>query len=395
MTTKHAIIEPHCEIFKRLTYPVIILDEDLMPLWANNKFLSFHQIKKTDLSNNQELQNKIIHSLTNNLYELVKSNKHFYFEPKSSNIEIKGEKISVISFFDITKLKKQEVKLLAKHSIFEPISELSPEGIILSAERINYTNPTFEKLIGYSGKVLQQKKLEDIIDLSDQALYKENIKKLHTQRRSQIKSVLKLNSSNNKSIWVRIKTSLLKQGDSISYLNVVNDISHEQLEFDRLSRLANFDELTGIYNRRKFNELCDLEYKQAKRYQRPLCGLFFDIDHFKKINDNYGHDAGDLVLEHLANLIMSCTRETDIFARWGGEEFCIILPETLTDNALIMAEHIRQTVNSHIFPKVKQVSVSIGITQLKGNERLETFIKRMDKALYIAKENGRNCCVTL
>ncbi|MDA3909607.1 MAG: GGDEF domain-containing protein, partial [Sulfurimonas sp.] len=167
------------------------------------------------------------------------------------------------------------------------------------------------------------------------------------------------------------------------------------LEYEKLSNLAFFDALTGIYNRRKFNELLLTEYKRAKRYKRDLCGVFFDIDHFKKINDTYGHDIGDIVLQDLSKLVQSHVRETDFFARWGGEEFIILLPETNIDKALISAEHIRQDIGENIFTKVGHFTVSIGVTQLKGQEQLRTFLKRLDNALYKAKQEGRNRSIIL
>lgn len=138
-----------------------------------------------------------------------------------------------------------------------------------------------------------------------------------------------------------------------------------------------------------------LEYQRAKRYGRNLCALFFDIDHFKNINDTYGHDIGDIVLKDLASLVLVHIRETDFFARWGGEEFIILLPETTSENALVLSEHIRNEIASHTFEKVDKITISIGITSLKGNERQNTFLKRLDKALYTSKSEGRNRSVCL
>ncbi len=137
------------------------------------------------------------------------------------------------------------------------------------------------------------------------------------------------------------------------------------------------------------------EYKRAKRYKRDLCGIFFDIDHFKKVNDVYGHDVGDMVLQELSNLVQFHVRETDFFARWGGEEFIILLPETNKENALTLAEHIRKNVVEKIFTKAKNITVSFGITQLKGQEQQKSFLKRLDNALYKAKQEGRNRSICL
>jgi len=163
----------------------------------------------------------------------------------------------------------------------------------------------------------------------------------------------------------------------------------------KLSRLAYYDKLTGIYNRRKLDELLSMEHKITKRYNRSLSALFFDIDHFKKVNDTYGHDIGDVVLSNLATLISHQIRETDIFARWGGEEFIILLPETTTLEAEILAEEIMMSLSLYTFPEVSKITISIGITAIKGKERLHTFTKRLDDALYKAKKDGRNRFIVL
>lgn len=158
----------------------------------------------------------------------------------------------------------------------------------------------------------------------------------------------------------------------------------------RLNKSADIDALTAVYNRGKFNELLLTEYKRAKRYSRHLSALFLDIDHFMKINDNYGHDIGDAVLEELARLVQLHIRETDVFARWGGEEFVVLLPETSSENALLLAEDIRTRAEAFSFAKAGTVTMRIGITPLKGKEQVDTFLKRLDQALYMAKKEGRN-----
>ena len=138
-----------------------------------------------------------------------------------------------------------------------------------------------------------------------------------------------------------------------------------------------------------------MEHKITKRYNRSLSALFFDIDHFKKVNDTYGHDIGDVVLSNLATLISQQIRETDIFARWGGEEFIILLPETTRQEAELLAEEIMISLSQYTFTEVGKVTISIGITSIKGKERLQTFTKRLDDALYKAKKDGRNRYIVL
>jgi diguanylate cyclase (GGDEF)-like protein/PAS domain S-box-containing protein len=257
-------------------------------------------------------------------------------------------------------------------------------------DKVIYSNPAFEKLIGYSGKELLNLDFLDLIIPQQQENFQEHIQTPLTRKVNHFELIVQLQTKKSTKRWVKIKTKLIVQDDQQEYLSIVTNISNEKLEIDKLHQLAYFDALTGIYNRRKFNEILDAEYKRSKRYQRSLCGLFFDIDYFKAVNDTYGHDAGDDVLKTLAQKVSQHIRETDCFARWGGEEFIILLPESNQKQALATAEHLRETINNVIFTKVGKISISIGITILKENERVKTFIKRLDDALYKAKKEGRN-----
>ena len=161
-------------------------------------------------------------------------------------------------------------------------------------------------------------------------------------------------------------------------------------DMERFKHLAETDRLTGLFNKGKFNEVLKKEIERAKRYKRPLSLIIFDIDRFKRINDTYGHKVGDEVLRELAKVIKSIIRKTDFLVRWGGEEFVILAPETDLDGALKLAEKLRQTVEKHQFPTVKNVTISLGVAQYIDEETPEEFIIRADTALYKAKENGRN-----
>ncbi len=163
---------------------------------------------------------------------------------------------------------------------------------------------------------------------------------------------------------------------------------------DRLKEVSRVDGLTGLYNRRYWQERFDREYKMAMRTEPDICAVMLDIDHFKKVNDTYGHHAGDLVIQRLAKLIKLATRETDICGRYGGEEFCIILPSTTEKTAKIMAERLRKLVEMDAvqYEDIKiKVTISIGVAQFSKEYRESVlWLEDADKALYLAKESGRN-----
>ena len=163
---------------------------------------------------------------------------------------------------------------------------------------------------------------------------------------------------------------------------------------------ATLDALTGFYNRHQLEERIKQEVANAKRQHAPLCGIMTDIDFFKNVNDSYGHAAGDLVLKTIAKVIRGQLREYDIAGRYGGEEFSILLPFTKINEAQMVAERLRQTVEnkvidiSKVAPDSEQknikITISLGIYEIKEQDSDEDLMKKADKALYQAKNTGRN-----
>ena len=157
---------------------------------------------------------------------------------------------------------------------------------------------------------------------------------------------------------------------------------------------ANTDELTGLHNRRYMYQQLDRMIKKIKRYKRPYSLLLCDLDHFKSINDDHGHSCGDMVLVETASRMKSSLRNEDIAARWGGEEFLIILPETDSTAAYRVAEKLRRQLSEQTFncnDKQLKISMSIGVLQVNVNARKEDLLNQVDDALYKAKHLGRNC----
>ncbi len=155
-------------------------------------------------------------------------------------------------------------------------------------------------------------------------------------------------------------------------------------------KLAATDALTGLMNRRSFLTCAEREISRADRYAQSLSLIFLDIDHFKRVNDRYGHHAGDEVLKTFSDLIRERIRSSDLLARWGGEEFLILAPETQLESAAALAESLREAVAASAFPSVGSVTCSLGVAQRKSTESFEAFCARADAALYQAKETGRN-----
>lgn len=159
-----------------------------------------------------------------------------------------------------------------------------------------------------------------------------------------------------------------------------------------LQRQASTDPLTKLLNRRGFESQAALALALAHRSGRPLSALSLDIDFFKRINDSYGHGVGDLVLQHVAQSLSRRARQTDLIARFGGEEFVLLLPDTDGQSAMHLAEALRQSIASLNIPPVGTVHISVGVSSLRthGVDELNAMLQRSDEALYQAKQNGRN-----
>lgn len=171
---------------------------------------------------------------------------------------------------------------------------------------------------------------------------------------------------------------------------------NRQLEdmLTRVESLAIMDPLTGIYNRRRFESIFTNEFKRAARYQLPLTCMMIDIDHFKLVNDAHGHQEGDIMLKEIARIIQTTIREVDTLARWGGEEFVVLSPNTSKEKALLAAERVRKAVAAHEFSqtKTKQATISIGVAGIPDPsiDSLDKMVHAADLAMYEAKKNGRN-----
>ncbi|WP_345993105.1 diguanylate cyclase [Sulfurimonas sp. HSL-1716] len=183
-------------------------------------------------------------------------------------------------------------------------------------------------------------------------------------------------------------TAALISEDPKHYSVVLSDITKEEQYQKELLILSIKDTLTDIYNRHYFDQKIDDEIFRVKRYEYPLSLIMLDIDFFKNVNDDHGHDVGDSVLIEYTKLISSLLRKTDIFCRMGGEEFIIILPHTDINEAVGISEKLRCEIEK--YKKILPITMSFGVTQYKTDETVQTFLKRVDEALYKAKQSGRN-----
>jgi diguanylate cyclase (GGDEF)-like protein len=202
---------------------------------------------------------------------------------------------------------------------------------------------------------------------------------------------------NDEEIRVRralVNGDLLRTGGAVFKFIAGGNV--EALYHEEIYRMTILDGLTNVHNKRFLIEFLDRELSRARRHDRPLAVAMLDLDHFKQVNDNYGHLAGDQVLKKVAELISTNVRREELLARYGGEEFTVVLPETEIDGARQFCEKLRCQIADHVFvfdDQAIRVTVSIGVTVYTEQADALNLLQSADEALYRAKEMGRNTVV--
>jgi len=232
-------------------------------------------------------------------------------------------------------------------------------------------------------------------------------KAVHPDDREFIKSLfvegiksLKVFHTNFKVIWSDGELHYLEahalvirdENDKAVRITGVNrDVTENKKMEEKLITLSTTDPLTTAYNRRYLLQAIDSEISRVERYNAAFSLIMFDIDHFKNVNDNYGHDAGDEVLKKIVMMTQNRIRKNDVLSRWGGEEFIILLSGTNLENAAIFADKLICEVRNMVFDKSGKVTASFGVTGYRLNETSDSVLKRVDELVYLAKNEGRNC----
>ena len=188
--------------------------------------------------------------------------------------------------------------------------------------------------------------------------------------------------------WVEATVEPLfdAQGERSGYIQIRQDVTSQK----RLEELWMTDHLTGLHNRQSIDQLWEREIQRSVRYGDVFSIVLIDIDHFKRVNDNYGHLVGDELLFQFAQLLREVSRDTDHIGRWGGEEFIVLIPNTNLSSAVLMAEKIRESIDSFSFTTEGRITVSIGIATYRNGMNQDDLFSVADAALYRAKAQGRN-----
>lgn len=308
-----------------------------------------------------------------------------------------------VAFFDvITERKKAEMALEERARQLQFVLEGSELGfwdwdiVTGKVER----NPQWGLILGYTFEELQAtaQQWSDFVHPDDRERAWASVFDAVEGRTTAHKLEYRMLHKDGSIRWILDQAKVMQRdenGKATRMCGTHTDITERKLLEEELRRQAHVDYLTGVYNRRHFMERAEHELHRAHRYGGPLSMLMLDVDHFKLINDRYGHKVGDIVLKAVADLCHATFRDVDILGRLGGEEFAVLLPETDQHFAIEAAERLRETITNARIPLAGGLpvtfSVSIGVSSLSApDDNIDVLLSLADKALYAAKESGRN-----
>ncbi len=324
--------------------------------------------------------------------------KEIWLSTTRRAIDWHGQPAVQISTFDIGAQVALEQVLLGNEQLLRSLLETLPVPVYISRRRdgrILFVNRKSCLLLQQSaGPLLKSYAQDFFVDPQEQEKIYQLVDSVHDVREVEAQ----LRTAQGRVFTAEIAAILMEYAGEPAILFSMNDISERKKLEAELFYQANTDSLTGLSNRRHFMFQAEQEVRRARRFSRDLSVIMMDLDHFKKINDMFGHATGDAVLEMLTRAGLESLRESDIMGRVGGEEFAIILPET----GLVAAKEVAERLLAHIAEtpiKIKEKSLhcttSLGVAHLKPKESsIDNLLHRADQALYKAKKAGRNCVKT-
>jgi diguanylate cyclase (GGDEF)-like protein len=325
-----------------VTQSDILSNIDPDTLMERYRLIDFLKIKKRDRWVNKEM-------LTSEIFKIMEEHSH------DAVIIVEDKKpIGIVTTKDILRLLKKKV------DVDQPIKKYMVSPVVTISQQY-----TLRKAF----QIIQNRNFKRIVTVDEKGCLAGSINQKELISVAYTRWIQMINS---------YQTELKKMNESL------------ERKSKKYEKIAAIDPLTGLYNRMKFLTLFAAEYTVMVQRQNTLSILLIDLDHFKLINDRYGHNMGDKVLKQIANLLLKELRSVDIVCRWGGEEFVILLPAVDENEAIKVAEKIRYAVEVLELNDIPNVTTSIGVSGVKTGDTLYSVIERADKALYRAKVSGRN-----
>jgi len=335
----------------------------------------------------ESLSSYIIHILKNGdtcgSIRLYSKEENYFDEYQEILLNLKDK---IEHTLNTVELKK---KLDYQNKLVKSIIQNARMGVLVfDMDGVYYANDYFFELLGYDFDELKALTIFDILS----PIHVKDLIDAFANKMPILSQEFHVSKKDNKILFVKGTLDFIKNPENKdNAVFTFFDITKEKV----LLKQSIEDTLTGIYNRRYLENKLEEYVKLAQRHDRPLSLIMFDIDFFKHINDSFGHDVGDKVLKAIAKVVSENIRNTDIFSRYGGEEFIIIAPETTKEDAKILAEKLRSLIENLYLEDGIHITCSFGVAALEKHDTKETLLKRVDDALYEAKRTGRNKVVVL
>jgi diguanylate cyclase (GGDEF)-like protein/PAS domain S-box-containing protein len=306
--------------------------------------------------------------------------------------KISGGEYKIVILRDISDIKASHLKMEEKLQHAADIAVNAPVGILTCDEegKILYLNNMVADLLGSPN--IEETKLINLftfpllVDCGFSVRLRESM-----STNSHVNYELNYESKWGRRIWLNVHNKpFFSKGKKLAMI-IIDDLTERKNIENQLTSLSYTDTLTGIYNRRYFMRRAEEEIILAKQLTRSFSIIMLDLDHFKSVNDHFGHEVGDVILKTITSCIMEKIRKSDTLARWGGEEFIVLLTDISYSQAIIIAEKLRKHLMMTDISPVGSVTASFGVAAYGDGDTLEDMIQRVDKMLYCAKSEGRNC----
>lgn len=309
-------------------------------------------------------------------------------------IEWNGKPALQVTVIDLSAQERAQLQLQENERKFKQLITKSGQGISVHRDfKPIFVNQAWVDLMRAPSidAVLRDVNLLSFLPEEEHANAQSRYQSLISGRLSGAKTVVKNRCFDGEIRYFCVYDNLIEWDGKPAVQAVIEDVTDRITLEAKLRQLSVTDPLTDVYNRRELDRVLDQEFQRGQRYSHPFAVILIDIDHFKVINDTYGHDAGDNTLRAIANTLRDTLRQTDVLGRWGGEEFLIVCPSTDLTGASHLANTLRSRIANLALDDSKPVTISIGVASLDTDDtQVSDVLKRADLALYDAKRNGRN-----
>ena len=321
----------------------------------------------------------------------------------SAIININDEKYILSVIKNITELKNLEDQLRKSEEIHRLLADNANDVIWIMdlTGKFTYISPSVEKLRGFTVEEVMTQSKEELLCPDSLALMEDGLKRAIFSIENNLpfevfRGDIEQPCKDGTTIWTDLTVSAIfdKEEQFLGMLGVTRDITERKAMEDEIRRITELDHLTQLYNRLKIDKTIKQEIARSGRSHKPFAIILFDIDNFKRVNDTFGHNVGDEVLQDVGEILRTSIRKIDTAGRWGGEEFMLVLPESDANAAVVLAEKIRIKLREHTFAEVGQLTASFGIAAFTGELSAVELVARADGAMYQAKNSGKDQVAT-